>query len=84
MRESWKRIVSQYEKPALNRSVWQAANTVVSCGALWYVMYRSLAISYWIALALAIPAAGFLVRLFIIFHDCSATKPIRCFRASSA
>ncbi len=66
----WKRIVSRYEKPALSRSVWQVANTVVSYGILWYLMYRSLAISYWITLALAIPAGGFLVRLFIIFHDC--------------
>jgi len=67
---SWKRIVTCYEKPTLSRSVWQVANTVVSYGILWYLMYRSLAISYWMTLALAIPAAGFHVRLFIIFHDC--------------
>jgi omega-6 fatty acid desaturase (delta-12 desaturase) len=66
----WKRIVSRYEKPSLSRSVWQAASTVVSYGVLWYLMHRSVAISYWITLALAILAAGFLVRLFIIFHDC--------------
>jgi omega-6 fatty acid desaturase (delta-12 desaturase) len=33
-------------------------------------MYQSLSISYWITLALSIPSAGILVRLFIIFHDC--------------
>jgi omega-6 fatty acid desaturase (delta-12 desaturase) len=33
-------------------------------------MYFSLNISYWLTLALAIPAAGFMVRIFIIFHDC--------------
>jgi len=33
-------------------------------------MYRSLAIGYWLTLVLAIPAAGFLIRIFIIFHDC--------------
>jgi omega-6 fatty acid desaturase (delta-12 desaturase) len=66
----WKRIVARYEKPSLGRSVWQAASTVVSYGVLWYLMHRSVAISYWITLALAILAAGFLVRLFIIFHDC--------------
>ncbi len=33
-------------------------------------MYRSLAISYWLTLLLAIPTAGFMVRTFIIFHDC--------------
>ena len=66
----WKRIVARYEKPSLGRSVWQAASTVVCYGVLWYLMHRSVAISYWITLALAILAAGFLVRLFIIFHDC--------------
>ncbi len=33
-------------------------------------MYFALGVSYWLALALAIPAAGFLTRIFIIFHDC--------------
>jgi omega-6 fatty acid desaturase (delta-12 desaturase) len=33
-------------------------------------MYLSLEISYWLTLALSIPAAGFLMRVFIIFHDC--------------
>ena len=33
-------------------------------------MYYSLSISYWLTLLLAIPAAGFMVRIFIIFHDC--------------
>ncbi len=66
----WKRIVSRYEKASLSRSLWQAASTVVAYAVLWYLMYRSLAVSYWITLALAILAGGFLVRLFIIFHDC--------------
>jgi acyl-lipid omega-6 desaturase (Delta-12 desaturase) len=37
---------------------------------LWYLMYRSLAVSYWLTLPLAVLAAGFQVRVFIIFHDC--------------
>jgi len=69
-KSTWKRIVARYENPALGRSLWQVASTVVSYGVLWYLMHRSVAISYWITLALAILAAGFLVRLFIIFHDC--------------
>jgi len=65
--------VARYENPALGRSVWQVANTLVPYGALWYVMAYSLTVSYWITLALAIPAAGFLVRLFIIFHSKALT-----------
>ena len=33
-------------------------------------MVRSLQVSYWLTLALAIPAGGFLMRIFIFFHDC--------------
>jgi omega-6 fatty acid desaturase (delta-12 desaturase) len=50
--------------------VWQVTNSVVAYGVLWYLMYRSVEFSYWITLALAILAAGFLVRIFIVFHDC--------------
>ena len=39
--------------------------------ALAVVMYLSLSFSVWITLALAVPAAGFLLRTFIVFHDCA-------------
>jgi len=50
--------------------VWQLVNTLVPYAALWYLMYLSLRVSVWLALPLAVLAAGFLVRVFIIFHDC--------------
>jgi omega-6 fatty acid desaturase (delta-12 desaturase) len=67
---AWKEIVVRYQKPALWRSVWQIVNTVVPYAVLWYLMYLSLAVSWWITMPLAILAGGFLVRVFIIFHDC--------------
>src|SRR2546422_396939 len=67
---AWKEIVAKYQKPAPWRSVWQIVNTLVPYAVLWYLMYRSLAVSYWLTLPLAILAAGFLVRVFIIHHDC--------------
>ncbi len=36
----------------------------------WFLMWLSLDVGYWLTLLLAIPAAGFLVRLFLIQHDC--------------
>jgi len=66
----WKDIVARYQQPSLWRSVYQLVNSLVPYVALWYLMYRSLAVSYWITLPLAILAAGFLVRVFIIHHDC--------------
>jgi omega-6 fatty acid desaturase (delta-12 desaturase) len=38
--------------------------------ALWVLMCVALKFGYWYALLLALPAAGFLVRLFMIQHDC--------------
>src|SRR5262245_25986575 len=67
---SWKEIVLQCQKPSTGRAVWQLVNTLGPYALLWYLMYRSLAISYWLTLPLGILAGGFLVRIFIIFHDC--------------
>lgn len=66
----WREIVSRYISPDLNRGIWQLVNSIVPFIGIWILMYYSLAVSYWITLALAIPAAGFMVRIFIIFHDC--------------
>jgi len=66
----WKEVVAKYQQPALRRSFWQLINTLLPYAALWYLMYLSLAVSYWLTGALALLAAGFLVRVFIIFHDC--------------
>ena len=66
----WKEVVAKYQEPALWRSIWQIVNSIVPYAVLWYLMYRSLAVSYWLTVPLALLAAGFLVRIFIIFHDC--------------
>src|SRR3990172_1958217 len=57
---SWRQAVAKYENPDLQRSVWQVVNTVIPYCILWYLMYRSLEVSYWITLALSALAAGFL------------------------
>src|SRR5436305_968948 len=67
---SWKEIVLQCQKPSRWRAVWQIVNTLGPYALLWYLMYRSLTISYWITLPLAMLAGAFLIRVFIIFHDC--------------
>ena len=66
----WRKAIARYQNPDLKRSLWQVANSVLPFFLLWYLMYRSLEVSYWLTLALAVPTAGFMVRVFIIFHDC--------------
>ncbi len=67
---SWKSIVAHYQKPVPARATWQLVNTLLPYAGLWWLMYWSLSVSYWLTAGLAILASGFLVRIFIIFHDC--------------
>lgn len=66
----WKTIVSEFQKPNAWRANWQIINSVGGYGALWYLMYLSLSVSWWLTIPLAVLAGGFLIRAFIIFHDC--------------
>jgi omega-6 fatty acid desaturase (delta-12 desaturase) len=67
---SWMGIIKKYSKPLISMSVWQLINSVVPYLFLWVLMYKSLSVSYWLTLALALISLGFLTRIFIIFHDC--------------
>ena len=72
---------------ASNRSTaaWQLLNTLIPYFCLWYLMIRSMQLGYayiW-TLILAIPAAAFLVRLFIFFHDCVHNSFFRSRRANT-
>ena len=66
----WKEVVARHQQPSVKRAVWQLMATLIPYAALWCLMYFSLAVSYWLTGALVLAAGGFLVRLFIIFHDC--------------
>jgi omega-6 fatty acid desaturase (delta-12 desaturase) len=68
--KSTKELIKIYSRPDLQRSIWQLVNSVIPYFLLLVGMYYSLNISYWLTLVLAIPTAGLLVRIFIIFHDC--------------
>ncbi|AGX02917.1 hypothetical protein B14911_16120 [Bacillus sp. NRRL B-14911] len=65
-----RKMVTPYEKSDLQKSIWQIINTLVPFFLLWYLAYKSIPVSYFLTLAISVAAAGFLVRIFIIFHDC--------------
>ena len=66
----WRPVVAKYARPDLWRSIWQIVNTLIPYSILFYLSMRSLEISFWLTLPLSILTAGFMVRIFIIFHDC--------------
>ena len=67
----WREALAPYAKPDIRRSLICLATSVVPYLALMVAMWLLLPVSYALVLLLAVPASGFLVRTFIIFHDCS-------------
>ena len=68
---SWIKIVSKYNHPNPFKSWLQFSINLLVFSFLWFLMFESLSLSYWITLGLSLPTAGMLVRLFIIYHDCT-------------
>jgi len=70
-RPYWREAVAPYERPDLRLSVLDLMTSVVPYLALLVAMYFALEVSTLLCLALALPAAGFLLRTYIVFHDCA-------------
>lgn len=66
----WREIVDKYREASNWRALWQLANTFIPYVLLWAAMYWTLSNAFWLTLPLALIAGLFLVRIFVIFHDC--------------
>ena len=67
----WIRILSRYRDPSVVRSTFELVVTAAPFIALWALAWAGWEFGYgWIALLLTVPAGGFLMRLFMIQHDC--------------
>jgi len=80
----WNQLLAPFMVADTGKALFQLLTT----GALyllgWYLMYRSLEVSYWLTLLLAVPTSGMLVRLFIFQHDCGHGSFFPSPRANSA
>ena len=81
-RRAWSVTLARYKRPNRLISSWQIINSLLPFCGLWYLMYLSTFWSYWLTLVLAVPAAGLLVRIFIIQHDCGHHSFFRTRRAN--
>ncbi|WP_153722511.1 fatty acid desaturase [Sporosarcina cascadiensis] len=63
--------VAPFAKSDLKKSVFQMLNTIPPVFILWFLAYQSLNVSIILTIVLSITAAFFVVRTFIIFHDCT-------------
>lgn len=64
--------LKEYNRPVRRKAMWQIINSFIPYAVLWALMIFTVksGYSYWITFGLTVLAAGFLVRIFIIFHDC--------------
>ena len=67
----WREAIAAYERPDLRRSALDVVTSLVAYIALCVAMYFLLDVSYLLVLVLAVPASGFLLRTYIVFHDCT-------------
>ncbi len=73
----WVQILAKYREPSTFRSIWELVATLVPFVALWALAWASLSVSYWLAFAIAVLNGGFLVRIFVIQHDCGHSSYFR-------
>lgn len=66
----WLSLLARYRDPSTGRSLFELAATLTPFLAIWVLAWMALSVSPWLALALAMVNGAFLVRIFIIQHDC--------------
>ena len=66
----WLKVLAPYREPNVTRSIFELAVTIVPFIGLWAAAWFAWTYSVWLAMPLMVAAAGFLVRIFLIQHDC--------------
>lgn len=80
---SWRGVLDRYAEPRLGRSLLDLATSVVPYLVIVTAMFFAARVSVLLVLVLALPASGFLIRAFIVFHDCTHGSFLRSRRANS-
>ena len=70
-RAHWRDSVSKFERPSYPRAALDLLTSALAYVALMVAMYLLVGSHPWLVLALALPTSGFLLRTFIVFHDCT-------------
>ncbi len=78
----WNDAIAKHLEPRLRHSIWQLVNTLIPYAALMGLMAWTAPRSVWMTLALALPTGAMLVRIFVLFHDCTHGSLFRSQRAN--
>lgn len=67
----FKQVLAPFEQARTSSAMWQVATSLLPYIALMVISYLTLGTSIVLTVALVFPMAGFLVRTFVVFHDCA-------------
>jgi acyl-lipid omega-6 desaturase (Delta-12 desaturase) len=81
---SIRETTARFRSPSLVTSVGQLASSFLPLGVLYALMYAGLSLGWWATLTLSLVTAGFVVRIFIIQHDCGHGSFLRSRSANDA
>ncbi|MBW2444854.1 MAG: fatty acid desaturase [Deltaproteobacteria bacterium] len=70
VRKNWGKIAAGYARADWPRALWQLANTLIPFFVLWFAVWQLSEISWWLVPPVSLLASGFLMRCFIVQHDC--------------
>jgi hypothetical protein len=73
----WTRVLAQYREPDQARSIVEIFITVGPLIVLWLLAWAARSMNYVLTLAIAVPAGCFLIRLFMVQHDCGRERTAR-------
>ena len=80
---SWRGPLDSYAEPRLSRSLVDLGTSVVPYLVILTAMFFALRVSVLLMLVLVLPASGFLIRAFIVFHDCTHGSFLRSRRGNN-
>jgi omega-6 fatty acid desaturase (delta-12 desaturase) len=67
---AWLKVLAKYRKPRMGRSALELLVTIVPFAAFTAIAYIAVHYGFWLGLVAIFPASAFLLRLFMIQHDC--------------
>jgi omega-6 fatty acid desaturase (delta-12 desaturase) len=70
MKQQKRAIINRFAKPSNAKGFTQAATTLIPLAGLWYIAAMSVGVSYWLTAATTLVMSLFLLRVFVLMHEC--------------
>jgi omega-6 fatty acid desaturase (delta-12 desaturase) len=84
LKDQKRAIIDRYAQPNNGRGLWQVLTTLLPLAALWMGVALSASVSYWLTAAVTALMCLFLVRVFVLMHECGHGSLFRSHRLNAA